>query len=282
MEPQTEDIYIGDRLSSFQAAAACIGIAPILRRAGRFCLFAGGISLGLLLLNHQSTDSLFFWVALALFGFGVYLHLPNPKPLALPVAAIVILAVLADGIYFEYQQWRQFHIPPRGDGIGIIIEILLAVSLFGSYLTYKRNLSATDLDTMSRLREFAIALNRSNLEENAEIIELTQKNNRLRLRKLDRYILLAARHYVAFGKYSKLDAVVIQTPEAVTIEAVGTSKPNKPLKFRFSCPPIKMVEVKLKPQYLPRISSLGLTITGLPMSKQDQDITQKEAQTEKI
>lgn len=280
MEPEIRDIYFGDRLSTFQAAAVCLSIAPMLRQAGRYCIFAGGVTLGILLLKHTAIASPFLWISLALFSFGIYLHLPEPQPLALPVAAIIILAVVADSIYFDYEQWRLLHTAPKGVGIGLIVEVLFSLSLFKSYFSYKKNLSATDVNSMDELREVARAMNKADLSQKIEIVELAQKNNRLRLRKMDRFILLTERHYIAFGIYSKLDAVAVQIPTAVFLEAAGNSRPGKPLKLRFSFPPLKLVKVKLKPEYLPRISRLGIAIKGISAEAEqgDNGIPQRRTQ----
>lgn len=271
MEPDGGNLYIGDRLSYFQAAAGCLSIVPKLKRAGRFCVIAGGVGIILILAARASATSPFLWACLVLFGFDVYLYLPNPQPWALPAAGLVILAVLADGIYVEYQQWSRFHIAPQGDGVGVIIEVVLAVSLFGSYMSYKRSLAATDADTLAKLREIALAVNKSNLEQHSEIVELTQKNSRLRLRRLDRFVLIVVRHYIAFGVYSKLDAVAIEKPEAVVLSANGIPKLGRPVKLHFSAPGLKSLDVKLPPQYISRVLDLGVTTTGMIMLETGSD-----------
>lgn len=256
--------HFESRLPQFQAAAACIGVGPRLRRAGRFCVIVGAIAVLILLAHGVPLASPVFWAYLALLGFGIYLCLPDPQPWALPAAGLVIIAVLGESLLVEYLEWRQPHVTPHGNGIGVIIELLLALSLFGSYISYKRNLSATDPDTLAELRQVAFAMNSADLDQQTGIVELTRKNERLRLRRLDPYILLVVRHYIAFGIYSKLDAVSILKPEDVAIAIVGEAKAGRIVKIRISGPGIKNWVMKLKPNYLPRIAALGIVTTGLP------------------
>lgn len=268
MELSLREIYIGgDRLPRFQAAAICLGINPKLRRAGRFCIIVGGLAVVFLLAAHVPITSPVLLAYLAVLGFGVYLHRPDPQPWALPAAGLVIISVLAESIYTEYEIWHRSHVAPQGGGVGVIIDILLAAALFGSYWSYKRNLAATDSDTLAELREFAMGVNKADLDRDTWIVELTQRNNRVRLRRLDQYVLLVMRHYVAFGMYSKLDAVAILKPEALTLAVIGTPKPGRAVKVRLSGPGMKTLVMKLKPQFLSRVSGLAITTTGLPVPK---------------
>lgn len=86
MDQQARIAHIESRLPQFQAAAACVGVGPRLRSAGRFCMIVGAIAVLILLANHPSLTSIALWAYLALFGFGAYLYLPDPHPWALPAA----------------------------------------------------------------------------------------------------------------------------------------------------------------------------------------------------
>lgn len=185
----------------------------------------------------------------------------------------MIIAVLAETVFVEYLEWRQSHVAPHGDGIGMIIEFILAMTLFGSYISYNRNLSATDPDTLAELRQVALAVNTADLDQQTGIVELTRKNERLRLGRLDPYILLVVRHYIAFGIYSRLDAVSVLKPEDVAVAAVGKAKAGRIVKIRISGPGIKNWVMKLKSEYLPRVAALGIVTTGLPAIEPTQPKT---------
>lgn len=269
MESEEKQIYIGDRLPRFQAAVACLGVRPKLRAAGWFCIIVGGLAAFVITRSHVPATSPVLWAYLAVFCFGIYIYRPNPQPWALPAAGFIILAVLAVEVYAAYGLWRRSHVAPEGGGLGTIIDIVLAVTLFVSYFSYKRNLAATDDATLEELREIAFAVNKADLDRNAGIVELTHRNNRVRLRRVDQYVLVVARHYIAFGKYSKLDAVAIVKPDALRLEVVGAAKPGHALKVRLSGPVMKTAVMKLKPQYLARLSNLGIATTGLTAAKQE-------------
>lgn len=257
-------VYLGDRLPRFQSAAACLAVGPKLRRAGRFCIIVGGFAALILIRWHVPATSPVLWAYLAVLGFGMYLHRPDPQPWVLPTAGLIILAVIAEGIYEDYDVWHRSHVAPLGGGIGVIIDALLAAALFASYLSYKRNLAATDPATIAELREFAVAVNKADLNSDTRIVELTQTNNRIRLQRLDQYVLLVARHYIAFGRYSKLDGVVIAKPDQIRLEVVGKAKPGRDVKIRLSAPGVKTAVMKLKPQFFPRVSGLAIPTAGVP------------------
>lgn len=276
MESQIRDIYIGDRLPRLQAATACLNVGPKLRGAGRFCIVVGGFAVVVLLAQHVPPTSPILWAYLAVLGLGIYLYRPDPQPWALPAAGLVILAVLAADLYVDYEVWHRSHVAPHENGIGLIVEVLLAVNLFWNYLSYKRNLSATDADTLAEMRGLALATNKADLDQDTGIIELAHRNDRVRVRRLDRFVLLVTRHYIAFGKYSKLDAVAILRLEELSLAADGTPKAGRDIKFRLSGPGMKTQAMKLKPQYLSRVSGLGIATAGLPAMKHESgDATQE-------
>lgn len=167
-------------------------------------------------------------------------------------------------VYAAFGLWRRSHVAPEGGGLGTIIDIVLAVTLFVSYFSYKRNLAATDEATLQELREIALAVNKADSDRSTRIVELTHRNNRVRLRRVDQYVLVVARHYIAFGKYSKLDAVAIVKPDALRLEVVGAAKSGHALKVRLSGPGIKTAVMKLKAQFVSRVSSLAVQASGLP------------------
>lgn len=262
-QQQTPEIYLGDRLPRFQAAAACLGAGPMLRGAGLFCIIVGAISV-LLFLAHGVTATPAVLIYFAFIGFGIYLYTPDPQPWALPAAGFLMLAVLADTIYFEYEAYRRYHRTIGGGGLDMILDIGLAVMLLAGYVSYKRNRSATDPETLAELRALAIGINKADLDQDAGILELTRRNDRLRIRRLDGLVLLVSRRYIAFGRYSKLDGVAFLKPEALTLTGVGTPKPGKAVRVQFAIPGKKTATMKIKPQYLSRISALGIPAKGLP------------------
>jgi hypothetical protein len=264
METQIPDIYIGDRLPRVQAAVACLNVGPKLRSAGRYCIIVGGFVALYFLAHGVPITPLAVLVYLFVLGFGVYLYRPDPAPWALPAAGSLILAVLVAGFYFDYLNWRRTRVVPHLDPVGVLIEVLLAGALFWNFFSYRRNLSNTDGETLAGIRQLALAVNKADLERETRIIELAHRNYLARLRRLDRFVLAVGRHYIAFGRYSKLDSVAIVKPEEVSLAVEGAPKPGRDLNLRFSAPGMKSLAVKLKPKHLSRVASLGIAATGLP------------------
>jgi hypothetical protein len=121
---------------------------------------------------------------------------------------------------------------PQGNGIGMFIELLLAINSGRELRLLQAESERQPMPTLNELRRLALAVNRADLDQATGILELARGNNRLR--RLDGLVLLVTRHYIAFGMYSKLDSVALLKPDALTLtpswksETVGREDPLIP------------------------------------------------------
>lgn len=256
-------VHIGNRIDEVQAAAACLSVRPLLRGAARFCWIVGGILVLIFAAAHVPVASFPMLVALAMIAIGVYLYTPNPRPGSLILGALAIIAMWVNFGYQAYEVWQHSHRMLHFDPIALLVEVLLAGRLLSQYFSYRRHFAATDAQTIADLRDLADSVNKADLDQSADIVELMQKNNRVRMQRVEGYLLLVERHYIAFGKYSSLDAVRLVKPQEVAITAAGAGKPGKDIKLRLSTQGGKGVAMKMKPQYAARLAGLGMKVNGV-------------------
>lgn len=266
MDSQLTTLPIRSRRSSFDAAARCLSLGPLLRRGGVYCIVIGAVAVLVLGAWHTPAGSPVLWAYVAVVALGIYLLSPAPQPWALPAAGLVILAVLARFWVFDYRIWRATHVAPNLDPIGSILEIFVAVTLLASYVGYERGRGETDGTTLRELRSLARAVFRADPRQDSEVTELRCRGHLAQLCRVDGLVLMVIGRHSAWAIRSRVGRVVILDPKEIELRVLAAPKTRGGLKIRMQVsrlPELARRNWTMPPSFTERLTAMGVSVTGL-------------------
>lgn len=265
MDPELAALPIRARRASFDAAARCLSLGPVLRRGGIYCIVIGFLAVAILLGRHAPAASPALWAYTAVLALGIYLLTPAPRPWALPAAGLVILAALAQFWFLVWRTWRVTHVMPGLDPIGSILEIIVAITLLASYFSYQRHRGETDDAAMRELRSLAKAIFRADPREDTEVAEFRCRGARAQLHRVDGLVVMAVGRHSVFSLKSRVGRIEILDPKEIQVHVLARPKPGARLKLRLRIarlPKLGKPTWKSTPASLRRLEAMGVAVAA--------------------
>lgn len=264
MDPELATLPIRSRRASFDAAARCLSLGPVLRRGGIYCIIIGVAAVLVLLARHDAAASPTLWAYVAVLALGIYLLTPAPAPWAMPAAGLVILAVLAQSWFFAWRIWRVTHVLPGLGPIGSILEIIAAATLLAGYFGYRRHRGDTDEATLRELRTLGRAIFRADPHEDTQVAGLRCRSARAQLCRVDGLVVMALGRRSAVRPTSVVGRIEILEPNEIALRIVAERKPGAQRKLRLAVsrlPKLGKPTWAAPPESLRRLEAMGVGIT---------------------